>query len=244
MPGPWCALLLLAACLAASDMTAGSVEQYPISQLGGSCNAKLYTEDPLLDVDQLPLNTTVGKARTVALHLAVESTDWLPVRAPWIVSLVNPGYLDAADHPGFKLATSVNQGCAAIDPSHILSITSTTVLSLFSWLLEREPDSPCWGLALCRTVSLMTTSPDQQLLPHGGNQVEMQVAVNVSAAYSLPYLVTLDGEACTIELVDEVGLLQDQVTNPSPHHLDMTGFQAAINDSCSCPVWDLSQLSI
>lgn len=110
MPGPSRTLLVLAVCLAGCKSSAGSVEQYSLPQLSGSCTAKLYTEDPLLEADELPLNTTVEEARTVSLHFALVSTDWRPVRAPWIVSLINPGYFGAADYPNFELATAVDYG--------------------------------------------------------------------------------------------------------------------------------------
>ncbi|KAK9793451.1 hypothetical protein WJX73_008796 [Symbiochloris irregularis] len=158
--------------VAASLLMSACVEDYPIPQLAGHCSVKLFAEQALLSADELPLNETAEQPRPVSLHFAVVSTDWAPVRAPWVVSLVNPGYVDAAVYTDFELAAPVDYG----------------------------------------TVSLMTTRPDQQLLPHGGNQIEVQVTVNVSTAYAMPYTVLLDNAPCSLEAVDEAGLLQDQVT--------------------------------
>lgn len=102
---------MLLVTLSVQTLAWAAPEDYTLSQASGRCAARLVQAETSLSAsDAFPLNDTDTEVRTVTVRLALVNTGWAPVRTPWIVSLVNPGYLDAYGHENFTLATAVEHG--------------------------------------------------------------------------------------------------------------------------------------
>ena len=67
------------------------------------------------------------------------------------------------------------------------------------------------SVLLCRVITLATTSPDQELLPHAGNQVLVTVTVEVEAANAWPLNIFLNSQPCQIEISDRADTAANEV---------------------------------
>ena len=66
-------------------------------------------------------------------------------------------------------------------------------------------------LTLRRVIMLLSTSPEQELLPHAGNLVEVAVTIELAALDAQPHNILLDNKPFQIEAVDDSGHLVQQV---------------------------------
>ena len=66
-----------------------------------------------------------------------------------------------------------------------------------------------------RVITLQSTSAEQQLLPHAANAIPVAVTVEVDRKHALPVDIFLDDQPCQIEIVDEAGLVTEEVSVPA-----------------------------